>query len=47
MTKELLKFAWQQKKWWLLPPIIMIVVFGLLVAFSTTSPISPFIYVMF
>jgi hypothetical protein len=47
MLKELLQFLWQNKKWWLLPPIIVFVIFGLLVAFSTASPISPFVYMLF
>ncbi|MBT3249531.1 MAG: hypothetical protein HN846_04925 [Candidatus Pacebacteria bacterium] len=47
MIKELLEFLWQNKKWWLTPPIIIFIIFGVLVAFSTTSPISPFVYMLF
>ena len=47
MIKELFEYLMKNKKWWLIPPIIVFVIFGLLVAFSTTSPVSPFIYMLF
>jgi hypothetical protein len=45
--KELLGYLWKNKLWWLLPPIIILIIFGLLIAFSTISPVGPFIYVLF
>jgi hypothetical protein len=47
MFKELFQFLMQNKKWWLIPPLLLFVIFGLLVAFSTVSPISPFAYMLF
>ncbi|MFC1711879.1 DUF5989 family protein [Patescibacteria group bacterium] len=47
MFKELLTYLWKNKLWWLIPPIIILIIFGLLIVFSTTSPISPFIYILF
>jgi len=47
MIKELFQYLWQEKKWWLIPPIIIFIIFGLLIAFSSTSPLSPFIYALF
>ncbi|MFV1917612.1 MAG: DUF5989 family protein [Patescibacteria group bacterium] len=47
MIKELLQFLWQEKKWWLIPPVIVFIIFGLLIVFSTASPVSPFIYALF
>lgn len=47
MFKELLQYLWEKKLWWLLPPIIIFIIFGALVLFSTTSPVSPFVYVLF
>jgi hypothetical protein len=47
MIKELFQFLMKNKKWWLIPPVIIFVAFGLLVAFSTTSPVGPFIYMLF
>jgi len=47
MIKELLQFLWKEKKWWLVPPIVIFIIVGFLLALSTTSPISPFIYALF
>ncbi len=47
MFKELWDFLMENKKWWLIPPIIVFIIFGALVVFSTTSPISPFVYMLF
>lgn len=47
MFKELWSFLMENKKWWLIPPIIVFIIFGALVAFSTTSPVSPFVYMLF
>lgn len=47
MWKELSEYVWANKKWWLIPPVIIFIIFGLMVAFSTTSPISPFVYMLF
>ena len=46
MYKELFQFLMKNKKWWLIPPMIVIVLFGLLVTFTTASPISSFIYML-
>jgi len=47
MIKEIFEFLWSNKKWWLIPPIIIFILFGLLIVFSSTSPIGPFIYALF
>ena len=47
MVQEILEYLWKNKKWWLIPPIIIFIIFGLFIAFSTTSPIGPFIYALF
>ncbi len=47
MNKELIEYLMKNKKWWLAPPIIIFLIFGLIVAFSTTSPVSPFVYMLF
>ncbi len=47
MFKELWDFLMENKKWWLIPPIVVFIIFGALVVFSTTSPISPFVYMLF
>ena len=45
--KELLVFLWQRKLWWLIPMIIFLVLFGLLLVFTQSSAVAPFIYSLF
>jgi ABC-type dipeptide/oligopeptide/nickel transport system permease subunit len=47
MIKELAAYLWEHKLWWLIPPVVVFILFGALIAFSTASPISPFIYMLF
>lgn len=44
---ELLTFLWKRKLWWLIPLIIILVMFGLLLIFTQSSPVSSFIYSLF
>ena len=44
---EVLSFLWQRKLWWLIPMVTALLLFGLLLIFSTTSGIAPFIYTLF
>ena len=45
--RELLTFLWERKLWWLAPMVIMLVLFGLLLVFTQSSAIAPFIYSLF
>jgi hypothetical protein len=47
MFKEILEYVWKNKIWWMLPPIIIFIIFGIMIVFAETSPISPFVYMMF
>ncbi len=40
-------FLRQEKKYWLVPIVLMFVLFGLLIVFSQSSAIAPFIYTLF
>jgi drug/metabolite transporter superfamily protein YnfA len=40
-------FLRQEKKYWLVPIAIMFVLFGLLIVFSQSSALAPFIYTLF
>ena len=40
-------FLRQEKKYWLLPIVVVFVLFGLLIVFSQSSAIAPFIYTLF
>ena len=44
---ELWQFLRQEKKYWLAPIIVVFVLFGLLIAFSQSSALAPFIYTLF
>jgi hypothetical protein len=44
---ELFQFLRQEKKYWLVPIVIVFVLFGLLIVFSQTSAVAPFIYTLF
>jgi hypothetical protein len=40
-------FLRQEKKYWLVPIVVVFVLFGLLVLFSQSSALAPFIYTLF
>jgi hypothetical protein len=45
--KELWGFLRTRKKWWLLPIIIILLLLGLLIVFTESSAVAPFIYTLF
>ncbi len=47
ILKDLWNFLKERKKWWLLPGIIMLLLIGILIILSASSPIAPFIYTLF
>ena len=44
---EFWQFLRQEKKYWLVPIILVFVLFGMLIVFSQTSAVAPFIYTLF
>ena len=44
---ELLAFLWHRKLWWMIPMILMLFLFGLLLIFTQSSAVAPFIYTLF
>ena len=44
---EFLAFIRQEKKYWLAPIVIVFILFGLLLIFSQSSAVAPFIYTLF
>jgi hypothetical protein len=44
---ELLAFFWHQKRWWLIPMVAILIIFGLLLIFTQSSAVAPFIYSLF
>ncbi len=47
VLKEFWQFLKQEKKYWLMPIVIVFVLFGLLIVFSQSSAVAPFIYTLF
>jgi len=45
--KELWGFLRTRKKWWLLPIVIILLLLGLLIVFTESSAVAPFIYTLF
>jgi hypothetical protein len=44
---EFFQFLKTEKRYWLAPIIIVFVLFGLLIVFSQSSAVAPFIYTLF
>jgi len=47
MLKDLWGFLKVRKKFWLLPIILVLLLFGILIVFTSGSAIAPFIYTLF
>jgi len=47
VLSEFVQFLAQEKKYWLVPIVIVFVLFGLLIVFSQSSAVAPFIYTLF
>jgi drug/metabolite transporter superfamily protein YnfA len=45
--REFLSFLWQRKLWWMIPMVVFLVLFGILLIFTQSSGIAPFIYSLF
>jgi hypothetical protein len=41
------QFLREEKKYWLVPIVVVFVLFGLLIVFSQSSAVAPFIYTLF
>jgi len=44
---EFWNFLRQEKKYWLVPFVVVFLLFGLLLVFSQSSAVAPFIYTLF
>ena len=47
VVSELLQFLRQEKKYWITPIVVMFILFGLLIVFTQSSVLAPFIYSLF
>jgi len=44
---ELMRYLWKRKLWWLIPMVALLVLVGLLLVFTQSSAVAPFIYSLF
>ncbi len=47
VIKDFWGFLKQRKKWWLAPIIIVFLLLGILIVFTESSALAPFIYTLF
>jgi len=47
ILKELLIFLWQNKLWWMIPVIIIFLLLWMLIIFTQSPAVLPFIYTLF
>lgn len=47
VVREFWEFLRQEKKYWIAPIVIVLLLFGLLLVFTQTSAVAPFIYTLF
>ncbi|MFA4991764.1 MAG: DUF5989 family protein [Candidatus Omnitrophota bacterium] len=47
VTGELFGFLWRRKLWWMIPMVAVLLLFGLLMFFTQSSTVAPFIYTLF
>ncbi|MBF0215795.1 MAG: hypothetical protein HQL30_02245 [Candidatus Omnitrophica bacterium] len=47
ILKELWEFLKVRKRWWLLPILVMLLLLGLLIIFTESTAVAPFIYTLF
>jgi len=47
VLRDFLDFLRRERKYWLIPLVAFLLLFGLLVVFSQTSAVAPFIYTLF
>ena len=47
MLSEMIQFLRTSKKWWLGPIMIFLVLLSLLIVFTESSALAPFIYALF
>jgi hypothetical protein len=47
LITDFFQFLKEEKKYWLVPVVIVMLLFGLLIVFSQSSAVAPFIYTLF
>ena len=47
ILSELFKFLWERKLWWMIPILVVLLLLGLLIFFTQSSAVAPFIDTLF
>ena len=47
IMSELMTFFWVRRLWWMIPMVIVLLGFGLLIIFTQSSALAPFLYPLF
>ena len=46
-VKELFVFLWRNKLWWMIPMVVIFLLLGILIIFTQSAAVVPFIYALF
>ena len=47
IMSELMAFFWVRRLWWMIPMVVVLLAFGLLIIFTQSSALAPFLYPLF
>ena len=47
IMNELVTFLWVRRLWWMIPMVVVLLAFGLLIIFTQSSALAPFLYPLF
>ena len=47
IMNELVTFLWVRRMWWMIPMVLVLLGFGLLIIFTQSSALAPFLYPLF
>ena len=47
IMSELVTFLWVRRLWWMIPMVVVLLAFGLLIIFTQSSALAPFLYPLF
>jgi hypothetical protein len=47
VLREFFVFLWRNKLWWMTPMILIFLLLGLLIVFTQSAAVVPFIYALF
>ena len=47
IMNELVTFFWVRRLWWMIPMVVVLLAFGLLIIFTQSSALAPFLYPLF